>query len=87
MILRDWRKKAGRSQSECAEALAMDGGARSYQRIETGENKADADLVEKIGAMTGGEVTAADMHEVRLAWLRENRPERFDGTPHMEAAE
>jgi hypothetical protein len=77
MLIRDWRILTERSQGDCAKALALEGGARSFQRIETGQNKADADLVERIAAFTGGQVTAADMHAVRLAWLKVNRPEKF----------
>ena len=77
MRLKSWRLEAGRSQGDCANALRLEGGARSFQRIETGKNKPDADMVERIVAMTGGQVTAADMHLTRLDWLRENRPERF----------
>lgn len=78
MELKAWRLDAGKSQGECATALRLEGGARSFQRIETGQNKADADLVERIGAMTQGAVGAADMHATRLDWLRLNRPERFE---------
>lgn len=66
----------------------MRGGARSFQRIEAGESSVDADMVERIARLTAGEVTALDMHHVRLAWLRINRPEKFDGFDEpMEAAE
>ncbi|NMG39838.1 hypothetical protein GRZ55_11340 [Chelativorans sp. ZYF759] len=77
MELRHWRLAAGKSQGECAMSLGLDGGARSFQRIETGQNKADADLVERIAALTEGAVAAQDMHATRLDWLRANRPERF----------
>ena len=56
-------------------------------RIESGELPTDADMVERIVALTGGAVTAADMHAVRLAWLKTNRPEKFDGAPLAEAAQ
>jgi transcriptional regulator with XRE-family HTH domain len=76
-MLKDWRISKNFSQGECAQSLGLAGGARSFQRLETGENKADSDMVEKIMALTGGAVTAQDMHDVRLAWLRVNQPERF----------
>lgn len=76
-MLKNWRTSQRKSQGECALALGMRGGARSFQRIETGESSADADVVELIAILTDGAVTAADMHEVRLAWLREHRPEKF----------
>jgi hypothetical protein len=77
MQLRDWRTSNELAQSDCAISLRLEGGARSFQRIETGENKADADLVERIIGLTAGAVTADDMHQTRLAWLRANRPEKF----------
>lgn len=77
MNFKDWRIASNRTLAECAEALGIEGGGRTLQRIETGENRADADMVERILAFTGGEVTAQDMHAVRLAWLKENRPEKF----------
>lgn len=86
MLLKSWRTLVGKSQGECAMALGLEGGPRSFQRIETGENKADADVVERIAAVTEGSVTAADMHEVRLAWLKDNRPEKFTLAPQSEAA-
>lgn len=82
-MLKTWRTARGKSQGECAAALGMRGGARSFQRIETGENAADADMVERIERFTGGAVTAADMHAVRLAWLKANRPEKFEVPPSV----
>lgn len=77
-MLKLWRTSQGKSQGECALMLGMRGGARSFQRIETGESSADADVVERIERMTGLQVTASDMHRIRLAWLREHRPEKFE---------
>ncbi len=71
----------GKSQSECAAALGLAGGARTYQRIETGAVRPDADVVDRIGRLTGGTVSPAHMHAVRLAWLKANRPEKFDASP------
>jgi transcriptional regulator with XRE-family HTH domain len=78
-MLKDWRTSKELSQGECAGLLGLAGGARSFQRLETGENKADSDMVEKIMKLTGGAVSAQDMHDVRLTWLRANQPERFEG--------
>lgn len=80
-MLKSWRLAQGKSQAECAQALGLEGGARSFQRIETGENKPDADIVERIVHLTGGSVTAEAMHCVRLAWLRANRPDKFPDAP------
>lgn len=46
----------------------------------------DADMIERIRTLTNHSVTADDMHVVRLAWLRKNRPEKFPA-PVTEAAE
>lgn len=77
MDLKAWRLQEQKSQGECAVALRLDGGPRSFQRIETGENKADADMIERIRDLTAGAVTESDMHAIRLAWLKANRPEKF----------
>lgn len=76
-MLKTWRLTQEKSQAECALALGLPGGARSFQRLESGESNTDADMVERIARLTGGAVTAADMHAVRLAWLKANRPEKF----------
>jgi hypothetical protein len=88
-MLKQWRSSQGKSQGECALVLGMRGGARSFQRIETGESSADADTIDRIVRMTGGAVTVKDMHDIRLAWLRQHRPEKFaaDFARPMEAAE
>ncbi|WP_223215739.1 hypothetical protein [Rhizobium herbae] len=77
------------SQSACAGLLSLAGGARSFQRIETGENGCDADLTARVLDMTDGAVTLQAMHETRLRWLKANRPEKFDAPVHRypEAAE
>ena len=51
--------------------------ARALQLIERGERKADANIVARISQITKGEVTAQDMHETRLEWLQQNKPEQF----------
>lgn len=84
MILSEWRKAAGLTLRECAERMGLAGKnpARTYQRLETGEQQADADVVEKIDGMTAGQVTSRDMHETRLAFLV-----RQKSAGQMEAAE
>jgi transcriptional regulator with XRE-family HTH domain len=73
-----WRKSNKLSLSQMAERLGIGGRnpSRTYQRYETGENRPDADTVQKIIEMTAGAVTAQDMHETRLAWLRERAVEQ-----------
>lgn len=51
--------------------------ARTLQRYEEGAQRPDAPLIEAIFELTGGGVTAQDMHETRLEWLRTNRPGDF----------
>jgi hypothetical protein len=91
MQLSEWLLKENLGFAAAARSILIDGvnpGA-TLARIARGERKPDADTVERIRIFTAGAVTAADMQEVRLAWLRQNRPEKFDtaGTVHMEAAE
>lgn len=49
--------------------------ARTYQRYETGENRPDAPLVERIRNVSSGLVTVEDLHRQRLEWLKSNKPE------------
>lgn len=77
MNLRDWRKLNNKTLKDVAEDLALAGGGRTIQRIETGEVDADADMRERIARYTHGLVTPIDMHETRLNWLAANRPERM----------
>lgn len=79
MKLIAWRNAKKLSQSTVAERLGLDGlpGSLRLSRIERGEVKCDADLVEVIENITDGEVTPRDMNDIRLVWLRENQPERF----------
>lgn len=75
--LRDWRDKQKLSVTEVARRLGVH--LTTVARIENGETSTDADMVARIEVLTGGAVTAADMHATRLAWLRANRPEKFGG--------
>ena len=67
--MKQWRLTQSLTLSNCAEALGCKG-ARTYQRYEDGMHRADAPLVEAIVTLTGGAVTAQDMHETRLEWLQ-----------------
>lgn len=77
------------SLAEMARALGMDGvnPSGTLGRIEVGSRKPDADFVERIVRLTESEVTAGDMHEARLDWLRAHRPEKFSEPRIPEAAE
>lgn len=80
MKLTDWRKRKKYSQSDLATRLGLAGGKGILRlsRIERGEVKCDADIAGNIIALTCGEVSLTDMHETRLAWLKENKPEQFE---------
>ena len=79
MNLADWRKEQNQSCLDVAKALGLNGerDGTSVWNWETGRARPDADVVERIEALTSGQVTAHDMHAVRLAWLKANRPEKF----------
>ena len=63
--------------AEAARRLQLDG-ARAYQRYETGENRPDAHVVDRIERVSKGAVGPLDIHRQRLAWLRANKPELFE---------
>ncbi len=79
MLLSEWRKLKNLSCAAIAEQiqLAGDVDASSVWNWETGRSRPDADIVQRIFSVTNGEVTATDMHTIRLAWLRQHRPEKF----------
>lgn len=85
MNLNQWRQTRDMTMKEASILLGLES-ARTYQRYETGENRPDAPLIERIMAATDGAVTLADLHRQRLEWLRENKPEVFARNA-MEAAE
>lgn len=59
--------------------------AASYQRYETGENRPDAPMMVRIRLVTDREVTLDDLHEQRLAWLLERRPDLVLEYPELSA--
>lgn len=73
--LRAFRMERQLTLGDVAERLGVH--KTTLSRIETGELPADADMVERIFSFTEGAVDAASIHAVRLAWLKENRPDRF----------
>ncbi len=89
MRLSEWRKSKSISTSELARQLGLNGERDSGNvwNWETGRARPDADIVEAIDRLTEGAVSAADMHAVRLDWLKANRPEKFSAAPTMEAAQ
>ena len=90
MNLSAWRIDKGLGFAETARMLGIEGvnPGGTLARIERGERRPDADMIDRIEVMTGGVVTASDMHRIRLAWLREHRPEKFQSVElPLEAAE
>ena len=79
MRLKDWRLAAGLSIAELARELGIAGvnPGGTLARIETGARQADATMTDRIIRRTAGAVAADDMHQVRLEWLRANRPDKF----------
>lgn len=84
MLLRDWRNRTGLGLAKTARMLGIGGvnPGGTLTRIEAGSRQPDADMVERIELATGGAVTSADMHAVRLAWLKRHRPEKFRPAEH-----
>lgn len=70
----DWRAQAGLSLAKAAEAAGIAGKnpARTYGRYEAGETPVPAEVVEAIQNASGGAVTPASWHQVRLGFLRAN---------------
>lgn len=88
MNLADWRAAEKLSTADVAKLMGLDGahGSSTIWNWETGRARPDADMIDRIVRMTGGAVTPADMHTIRLDWLKANRPEKFS-EPLIEAAE
>lgn len=74
MRLREWRQTQKYSLTEMANRTGF-GNSMTWWRYEVGEHRVDAPVVERIVAVTNGQVTAQDMHEVRLEWLKANKPD------------
>lgn len=86
MMLAAWIDTQTKGFAAAARLLSIEGinpGA-TLARIARGERQPDADMVARIVALTAGAVTTQDMHEIRLSWLRANRPEKLEG---LEAAQ
>jgi len=74
MKLSQWRKQHQKTLADVAGSVGISGAnpGRSLQRYESGERVAPAIVIDAIEIATGGQVTAKDMHDVRLAWERAN---------------
>ena len=72
MDIKTWRTEQKLTLAALAARLQIRGPnpARNLHRVETGENRADADLVAAIERLTEGSVDAAAMNATRLAWLQ-----------------
>lgn len=73
MDMKQWRLAKGLSMAQAASLIALEN-ARAYQRYETGENRPDAHVVERIISASEGMVRFEDLHRQRLQWLKANRP-------------
>ncbi len=86
MRLSEWRLTQKLTLAQCATRIGV-GHARNFQKYESGENRPDAPMAERIIAMSAGAVTLTDLHEQRLEWLRRHKPDMFGVPDQMEAAE
>lgn len=77
LTLKDWREGKGWNTQRLAEELGLDekAGPGTVWRWETGRSRPDADVIAKIEEITEGAVTAREMHETRLAFLRSKEGE------------
>lgn len=95
MLLRDWRNQNGLGLAAMARLLGIGGvnPGGTLARIECGSRQPDADMLERISALTAFKVTANDLYASRLDWLKRHRPEKFGDAvqaflpPGSEAAE
>lgn len=72
MLLKSWREQNGWTLARLAAELGVNGKfpVGTVHRWETGQSRPDADMIVRIEEVTGGAVTALDMHEIRLESLR-----------------
>jgi transcriptional regulator with XRE-family HTH domain len=77
MLLKEWREKNEWSLARLAAELGVPGEypAGTVQRWEIGKSRPEADVIDRIEKLTGGDVTATDMHEARLSWLNKQAAE------------
>jgi transcriptional regulator with XRE-family HTH domain len=72
MDLRSYRQKKGWTLESAAKFAGFANGT-VWRRYETGERYPRPDALHTIENLTGGEVTASDLLEVRRAWERKRR--------------
>jgi hypothetical protein len=70
MNIRDWRISEKLTVPAILARLDLQVTERTWHRMERGQTPVDADVVERIVAMTGGAVTVQDMHDLRLEFLK-----------------
>lgn len=70
--LKEWREAKGWNTQHLAKELGLDekAGPGTVWRWETGRSRPDADVIARIEKLSEGEVTANEMHETRLSFLR-----------------
>lgn len=76
MTLAEFITSQGKTPEEFAALMGGVSGS-GVRKWMSGERQPDADVISRIEEVTQGLVTSVDMHRVRLAWLRANRPEKF----------
>lgn len=72
-----WAEREGLTPGAVAVALSSRGESVSMstvRRIMRGERWPDADMIERIVDLTGGDVTLFALHRKRAAWLRAHPP-------------
>lgn len=76
----EWRNSQNLTAAAAARLLGVVGvnPGGTLIRIENGERQPDADMIERLVRLSDGAVSAADMHNVRLEWLKTNRPDKID---------
>lgn len=82
MDLRTYRKSKGWTLEAAAKFAGFANGT-VWRRYETGERYPRPDALHTIERLTGGEVTASDLLDVRRAWERRrhrNKPTKQPGT-------
>jgi transcriptional regulator with XRE-family HTH domain len=69
-----WRLQAGLTLASVARAAGIEGRnpAKTYSRYEQGESACPAEIVERLRALSQGQLGAESFHAVRLTWLRSN---------------
>ncbi|QKV18742.1 hypothetical protein [Oricola thermophila] len=76
MKLADWKTSRRLTWARLAELLELDGAhaGSTLRRIALGRHGADAGLIARVEALTGGAVAAADFHRARMDHIADTAP-------------